>query len=104
METKEIRSMRGRRVTPRSDVPALDLLAQRLHEVGDLLHMRIDVERPAEHGQRALLLAELLEDHAEPGQRTEMARLACERLLNVLHRGGVVLAKVMDRRPPVPRF
>ena len=38
--------------------------------------MRIDLQRAAEHVERVLLIAELLEDHAEPRHRAEVARLA----------------------------
>src|ERR1700693_3031207 len=87
-------------MTQSSDIPALDLVGQRFDEFRDLRQMRIDLERAAERLERAFVLAHLLQDHAESGQRPEMARLARERLGDVGERSPVVLLGEIHRRAP----
>ena len=43
----------------------------------------MDRERAAERFERALVVAELLQDDAEPGERAEVARLARQHLADV---------------------
>src|ERR1043166_557766 len=86
------------------DVAPLDLLAQALHEVGDFFEHRMDRERTAERFQRMLVVAEFLQDGAETRERTEMARLAREHLVDVGKRVRVVLLGEIDRCAPVPGF
>src|SRR5216683_830481 len=62
----------------RSDIPAVDLVGELLDQVGDALEVRMDRERAAVNVERLLVVAELLQDDAEPRQRAEMARLAHE--------------------------
>ena len=45
--------------------------------------MRVDSERLAEGVERALVVTEIPHDHAEPGQRAEMARFTNQHLLDV---------------------
>src|ERR1700760_1457387 len=85
-----------------SDVAAFDLFRQRLDQLRHLVEVGIDRERLAEGVQRPLVVAEVLHDHAEPGQRAEMTGLAYQHLLDVLERTGVIVLQVIDRRPPVP--
>src|SRR6266481_7800763 len=85
-----------------SDVAAFDLFAQALDQFRHLVEVRIDRERLAEGVERALFVAEILHDHAQPRQRAEMARLADQYLLDILKRMGVIVLQVMQRRAPVP--
>jgi len=62
----------------------------------------MDLKRPAEHFERLLLLAELLQDHAETRQGAEMAGLAAQHLTDVLHRLAELLAHVMNGGAAVP--
>src|SRR5690242_357629 len=77
--------------TSRSDVAALDLLGERLHEFGNLRQVRVDGERPAKRFERELILAELLHDDAEAGERAEVTRLARQHLADVGDRFAVIL-------------
>src|SRR3954470_19821147 len=86
----------------RSDAAAFDLLGQTLDHLVDLGEIRIDLQCAAEHVERVLLVAELLEDHAEPRYRAEVARLADQHLADVLHRLGVFFAHVMKGGAAVP--
>src|SRR6185437_6694503 len=74
-----------------SDILPLDLESERLHLLGDALQVRIDLERLAERDQRGLVLADVLHDRAEPGQRAEVPRLEGERLGEIGERVAVVL-------------
>src|SRR5262249_50231854 len=74
-----------------SNIPALDLFAQRLHLIGDFLHVRVDRKCLAEGVERLLVLADLLQNHAQAGKRPEVARLAVEHFLDVGHRATVIL-------------
>ena len=49
------------------DIPALDLFGQRLDDVGDALHARIDRECAAIDFQRLLVVADVLQDQPEAG-------------------------------------
>src|SRR5260370_27001818 len=60
----------------RSDIAAFDLFAQGFDQLRHLVHVRIDRERPAEGIKRALVVAEILHDHAKTRQRAEMAEVA----------------------------
>src|SRR6185295_8742352 len=101
---RKIRATTDDALVPRgaSDVPAFDLLGQRLHEIRNLLQMRVDGERAAERVERKLLLAELLHDDAEAGERAEVARLARQHLPDVGERSAVVLVGEMEGGTPVP--
>src|SRR3989442_13958337 len=57
-----------------SDIPALDLVGQSLDELGDLLQMRIDLERAAECLERAFPLPHLPPPHPAPGHRPDPPR------------------------------
>ena len=85
-------------------IAPLDLLAQRLHDVGDVLEVRIDRQRPAIGFERVFVVADLLQDETEAGQCAEMARLAHQHLANVGERVAVILLQVVDRGAPVPGF
>src|ERR1043166_4024657 len=80
------------------DVAPLDLIAQALHEVGDFFELGMDRERTAERLERVLIVAEFLQDGAETRERTEMARLAREHLVDVGKRVRVVLLGEIDRK------
>src|SRR4029078_9612253 len=64
-----------RRYARSSDSAAFDLFAQGLHQVGNARQVRMNLERATEHIERALFVAELLQDHAEPGHGAEVERL-----------------------------
>ena len=49
-----------------------------------------------------LLLAEFLHDHAEAGERAEMARLARQHLADVGERPAVIFVHEVERGAPVP--
>ena len=86
------------------DIPSLDLLGQGLHEVGDLRQVRVHGERTAESLQRKLVLAELLHDDAEAGERRKVPRLARQHLAKVGERLGEILVGEIERGAPVPGF
>src|SRR3954452_3288963 len=86
----------------RSDAAAFDLLGQALDHLVDLGEMRIDLQRAAEHVERVLLVAELLENHAEARHRAEVARLKDQHLADILHRPSILLAHVVQRGAAVP--
>src|ERR1700712_3891424 len=52
----------------KSDIAAFDLFGQRFDQFRHLFEVRVDGERLAERVERALLVAEVLHDHAEGGQ------------------------------------
>jgi len=85
-----------------SEFAAFDLFSQGFDQLRHLFQMRVDRERFAEGFQRALVVADLLHDHAETGERAEMPGLAGQHLLDVLHRMGVVVLQVIEGRAPVP--
>src|SRR5229473_6868258 len=85
-----------------SDIPAVDLVGELLDQVGNALEMRMDRERAAVDVERLLVVAELLQDDAEPRQRAEMARLAREHLADVGERARVLLPRVEDGGAAVP--
>ena len=64
--------------------------------------LRMDGERAAEDVERALVVAEFLQDDSEPGERAEMARLARQHLLDIGERAAEVLLGVVERGAPVP--
>ena len=86
------------------NIPALDLFLQCLHQVGDALQARIDRERAPIDFQRLFVVADVLHDQAETGQRAEMARLAAQHLANVGERAAVVFFHVIDGGASVPSF
>src|ERR1700687_4476215 len=80
------------RSSDRSDVAAFDFFAQGLDQLRHLVQMRVEGERLAEGVERALLVAEILHDHAKPRQRPEMAGLPDPHPLRILQRtAGTVL-------------
>src|ERR1700733_16319445 len=83
-------SVPSNRSSQQSDVAAFDLFGQRLDQFRHLLQVRIDVERLAEGIERALVVAEILHDHAEACERAEMPGLADQHLLDVGERASVV--------------
>src|SRR5579859_588234 len=100
-DEKELAAI-GSFLSPRSDLPPLDLVDQRLDHVGDVFEVRIEGERLAVGRKRILIVADLLEHHAEPGQRTEMARLARQHLADVGNGAGKIVIEVMDGGAPIP--
>src|SRR5947207_10988421 len=54
------------------DIPALDFFAQRFHRIGHIAQVGIDRERRLVGFQRVLIVADVLEDQAEPGERAEV--------------------------------
>src|SRR5260370_17587166 len=52
--------------------------------------------------KRALIVAKLLQDDAEARERTEMARLARQHLVDIGKREVKVLFRIVDRWAPVP--
>ena len=54
--------------------------------------------------QLARLGADLLQDDAEPRQRTEMARLARQYLVDIGDLAAELLLHVVDGGPAIPRF
>src|SRR6185369_8534326 len=89
-------------VRSRSDIPALDLLLESLHQIGHALQTRIDRERAAIDFERLLVVADILQDESETGHRAEVSRLALEHLADVGDRAAVVLLHVIERGAPVP--
>src|SRR4051794_27332361 len=85
-----------------SNIPALDLFGQRLHEIRNLLQIGIDGERAAKCLQRELVFAKLLHDDPEAGERAEMTRLAPEHLLDVGECATVVPRGESQGRAPIP--
>ncbi len=65
------RAVRSHRLKTASDIPALDLFGQGFDEIGNARQMRIDLERLAIDIERPLVLAKILHDQAETGERTE---------------------------------
>ena len=65
------------------DIPALDFFAQRFHRIGHIAQVRIDRERRLVGFQRVLIVADVLEDQAEPGERAEVARFARQYFANI---------------------
>src|SRR5262249_34731259 len=78
-------------MTSQSNIPAFDLLAQRLHLIRDFLHVRVDRERLAVGVERLPVLADLLQDHPKAGERPEVTRIAVEHFLDVGHRAPLIL-------------
>lgn len=87
-----------------SKIPPLHLLRQRLHLLVHSLQPRIDLERLAVGLQRVFLVADLLHDHAEAGQRAEVAWLAGQHLGDVGNGVRVLFLQEVDRSAPVPGF
>src|SRR5438105_2705793 len=52
--------------------------------------------------ERVLLIAELVQDHAEARERAEMPRFAHQHLADVFDRVGEILLHVVDGSAPVP--
>ncbi len=84
------------------DPAAVDLVGQLLDQIGNALELRMNGERAAEGVERALVVAELLQDDAEPGERAEMARLARQHLADVGDGAAEILLRVIDGGAPVP--
>src|SRR6185437_7893600 len=101
--TRSMHDARARAGTV-SNILTLDLDGERLDLLGDTLQMRVDLQRLAEREQRSLVLADVLHDRAEPGQRTEMPRLEGEHLGEIGERVGIVLLEEEHGGAPVPRF
>ena len=105
-EAGSARTHGGPQIAPqigaRSDIAAFDLFGQGLDQLRHLFEVRVDGERLAEGVKRALVVAEILHDHAKSGQRAEMARFADQHLLDVFKRMGVVVLQIIQRRAPVP--
>ena len=72
---------------------------------GTFSQMRVHRQGFAERVQRALLVTDLLHDHAEPGERAEMAGFTDQDLLDVLERAGVVVPEIIEssRACSIPR-
>src|SRR5262249_29552751 len=87
-----------------SDIAPVDLLGQLLDQVGDLLKLGMDRESAAEGLERMLVVAEFLQDHAEPGERPEVARLALEHFVDIGQRTGEILLREINGGAPVPGF
>src|SRR5260370_41387724 len=83
------------RSTDRSDIAALDLLGQGFDQLRHFFKVRVDGERLPECVERALFVADVLHDHAEPRQRTKMARFADQYLLDVLERMGIIVLQII---------
>ena len=90
--------------TPGSDIPPLDLLGQRLHDVGDVLEMRVDRQRLAVGFERVLVVADVLQDEAEARPRAEVARLERQHLADVGKRVAVIVFQIVDGGALVPGF
>src|SRR6185437_9159741 len=86
------------------DIPALDLFLQCLHQIRNALQPLIDRERAAVDFQRLLVVADVLHDKTETGQRAEVARLAAQYFANVAERTAVILFHIVDGGAPVPGF
>src|SRR5215472_5355117 len=87
-----------------SNIPTLDLLGQRLNHLADVLEVRIDGERAAVGFERVLVVAELLQDQTEAGQRAEMTRLARKHLAQVGKRVRDIVLEEVDGGALVPGF
>src|SRR5215831_18154368 len=87
---------------PKLDIAALDLFAQLFDQLGNPLQVRMDRQRAAECIKRVLLVAHLLQDDAEPRQRAEVARFACQHLVDVGERAAELLLCVVNGRAAVP--
>src|SRR6266568_7676501 len=85
-----------------SDIAPFDLFGQLLDQVGNALKVGMHGKRAAEGVERMLVVAELLEDHAQAGQRPEMAWLALEHLLDVGDRSVEIPLHIINGRTPVP--
>ena len=57
----------------------------------------MDRDRAAERFERALVLADVLQDHAEAGERAEMARFARDHDAEIRKRANEILLQIMDR-------
>src|SRR6516164_5641397 len=66
--------------------------------------MRIDRKRLAEGIERALVVADILHDHAKACESAEMAGLANQDLLDIGERAGVIVLQIVERRAPIPRL
>src|SRR5450631_3517899 len=84
------------------DFASFDLFDQRLDLFRDALEPRVDVERLAIGIERALVVADVLHDQADPGQRPEMARLPGQHLAEIGERIGVVLLQEIDGGAAIP--
>src|SRR5580704_4257974 len=88
--------LRKRNPDYKSDIPPLDLLGQRLHDVGDVLEMRVDHQRLAVGFERVLVVADVLQDEAEARPRAEVARLERQHLADVGERMAVIVFQIID--------
>src|SRR5262245_49250680 len=86
------------------DVAAFDLFAQGLHQLWHFFKMRIDRKRLAEGIERALVVADILHDHAKACESAEMAGLANQDLLDIGERASVIVLQIVERRAPIPRL
>src|SRR5262245_215111 len=87
---------------PKLDIAALDLFAQLFDQLGNPLQVRMDRQRAAECIKRVLLVAHLLQDDAEPRQRAEVARFACQHLVDGGERAAALLILFGNGRAAVP--
>src|SRR5947209_1893905 len=87
-----------------SDIPAVDLVAELLHQFRNALEVRMDGERAPKRVQRAFLIAKILEDDAQAGKRAEVARLPRQHFAYIRQRPGKILFGEIDAGAPVPGF
>ena len=64
----------------------------------------MDGQRATKHLERILLVADLLQNHAEAGQGSEMPRLTGEHLTQIGDRATIIPVGKVDGRAPVPGF
>src|ERR1700733_13733976 len=86
------------------DGAAFDFFGQRLHNLGDVFEVRVDGERLAIGFERVLVVADVLQNKAEAGQRPEVPRLLRQDLAQIGERVAVVLLEIIDGGAPVPGF
>src|SRR5271168_3886119 len=65
------------------DGAAFDFFGQRLHNLGDVFEVRVDGERLAIGFERVLVVADVLQNKAEAGQRPEVPRLLRQHLAQI---------------------
>src|SRR5580704_835670 len=87
-----------------SDIPALDLLGQRLYHIGDVLEVRIDRQRLAVGFEGVLVVADVLQDEAEARPGAEVARLERQHLADVGERMAVIVFQIIDGGALIPGF
>src|SRR5262245_31025862 len=85
-----------------SNVAAVDLIGELLDQVGNALEPGMDGQRAPIGFERVLLVADLLQNDAEPGQRAEVARLARQHLMEIRDCVAEFLLGEIDGGTPVP--